>query len=71
VKEVVVVGRSIGLDVHRDFCEVAIAEDGKISRGGRIETRTEAIALFARSLGPDDGLPWLSRASSPSCAGTC
>jgi hypothetical protein len=68
VKEVVVVGRAIGLDVHRDFCEVAIAEDGKISRGGRIETRPEAIALFARSLGPDDGL---SRASSPSCAGTC
>ena len=22
--------RSIGLDVHRDFCEVAIFEDGKV-----------------------------------------
>ncbi len=47
-------GRSIGLDVHRDFCEVAIAEDGQISRGGRIETRPETIALFAQSLGPED-----------------
>jgi hypothetical protein len=26
--EVRSVGRSIGLDVHRDFCEVAIAQDG-------------------------------------------
>ncbi|HTE60784.1 MAG TPA: hypothetical protein VK631_10575, partial [Solirubrobacteraceae bacterium] len=26
--EVRSVGRSIGLDVHRDFCEVAICEDG-------------------------------------------
>ena len=22
------VGRAIGLDVHRDFCEIAICEDG-------------------------------------------
>jgi transposase len=54
MKEVVLVGRAIGLDVHRDFCEVAIAEDGKISRGGRFETKPETIALFAQSLGPDD-----------------
>jgi hypothetical protein len=28
------VGRAIGLDVHRDFCVVAICEDGKVLRGG-------------------------------------
>jgi transposase len=51
---VVVVGRSIGLDVHRDFCEVAIAEGGRVRRGGRIETKPETIAIFAQSLGADD-----------------
>ena len=29
--------RSIGLDIHRDFCEVAIAEGGEIRSAGRIE----------------------------------
>ena len=47
-------GRAIGLDVHRDFCEVAIAENGKITRGGRFETKPEAVELFAQSLGADD-----------------
>jgi transposase len=48
------VGRSIGLDLHRDFCEVAIAEDGAVRSAGRVETRPEALELFARSLGRDD-----------------
>ena len=30
-------GRCIGLDVHRDFCEVAIWEAGKLRSAGRIE----------------------------------
>ena len=46
--------RSIGLDVHRDFCEVAIAEQGKVRSAGRIATRPEVIELFAQSLGSDD-----------------
>ncbi len=48
------VGRSIGLDVHLEFCEVAIAENGALRSAGRIETTPEALELFARSLGPDD-----------------
>ena len=28
------VGRAIGLDVHRDFCVVAICEDGEVRSGG-------------------------------------
>ena len=45
--------RSIGLDVHRDFCEVAIAEGGKaVRRAGRDDAG--AAELFARSLGRDD-----------------
>ncbi len=47
-------GRAIGLDVHRDFCEVAIAEDGRVTRGGRFEAKPEAVELFAQSLGADD-----------------
>jgi transposase len=46
--------RDIGLDVHREFCEVAIAEGGEICSGGRIQTTPEALELFARSLGADD-----------------
>jgi transposase len=46
--------RSIGLDIHRDFCEVAIAERGEISSAGRIEMTPAALELFAGSLGRDD-----------------
>jgi transposase len=48
------VGRAIGLDVHRDFCEVAICEAGVVRSAGRIETSSEALELFAQSLGPED-----------------
>src|SRR4051794_23068234 len=46
--------RFIGLDVHRDFCEVAIAEAGAVRLAGRVETEPAALALFAQSLGGDD-----------------
>jgi len=42
------------LDVHRDFCEVAIAEDGAVRSAGRVETAPERLELFAQSLGADD-----------------
>jgi len=47
------VGR-IGLDVHRDFCEVVIVESGALRSAGRIATTAEALALFAQSLAPAD-----------------
>ena len=46
--------RAVGLDVHRDFCEVALVEDGGLRSAGRVETRPEALELFAQSLGPHD-----------------
>ena len=46
--------RDIGLDVHRDFCEVAISEAGEIRSEGRIQTTPQALELFAGSLGRDD-----------------
>lgn len=46
--------RAVGLDVHRDFCEVAIVDAGQVSSGGRVEARPEALELFAQSLAPSD-----------------
>jgi transposase len=48
------VGRAVGLDVHRDFCEVAICEAGRVRSAGRIETSPEVLERFAGSLGPED-----------------
>jgi len=38
------------LDVHRDFCEVAIVEAGEVRSAGRIDTTPTALELFAGSL---------------------
>jgi transposase len=46
--------REIGLDVHRDFCEVAISEAGEVRSAPRIKTTPEELELFARSLGRSD-----------------
>src|SRR5215207_4393662 len=46
--------RAIGMDVHRDFCEVAIAEQGTVRSAGRIQTRPDVLEVFAQSLGSDD-----------------
>ena len=46
--------RAIGLDVHLEFCEVAIAEEGKVRSAGRIATKPEELELFAQSLGKED-----------------
>jgi transposase len=46
--------RAVALDVHRDFCEVAILAEGRLRSGGRIATRPEALELFAQSLDPRD-----------------
>ena len=42
--------RCIGLDVDREFAEVAIWQDGIVRSAGRIETTPEALRLFAGSL---------------------
>ena len=46
--------RFIALDVHRDFCEVAIAEGGEVRMAGRVKTEPASLTLFAESLGADD-----------------
>jgi transposase len=47
-------GRAIGLDLHRDFCEVAICEDGVVRSAGRVTMAAEGIEALAASLEPSD-----------------
>ena len=44
------VGRAIGLDVHRDFCVVAICEDGQVRSGARVPSTPQGLTLLAQSL---------------------
>src|SRR5436190_22719505 len=48
------VGRAIGLDVHRDFCEVAICEDGVARSAGRVPATLDGVRSLADSLLPSD-----------------
>src|SRR3954464_11335340 len=48
------VGQAIGLDVHRDFCVVAICEDGEVRTGARVPSTPEGLGLLAQSLLPSD-----------------
>ena len=46
--------RSIGLDIHRDFMEVAIAEGGEIRSCPRVAMDPESLELLAGSLDRGD-----------------
>lgn len=46
--------RFIGLDVHRDFCEVALVQDGRLRSVGQIMTAPAELEVFAQSLARDD-----------------
>ncbi len=43
------------MEVHRDFCEVAICEEGgRVRSVGRVVSTAEQLRVFAASLAPDD-----------------
>lgn len=46
--------RSIGMDVHRSFAQVAIHEDGLTAKSFRVELEHDAVVAFGKSLRPDD-----------------
>lgn len=46
--------RSVALDVHRDFCEVAIKDESRLRLAGRVKSSPAELELFAQSLAPDD-----------------
>ena len=53
-KGVVGVVRYIGMDVHREFAQVAVAEDGLVRDEGRIGVTPEALRQWAGELRLDD-----------------
>src|SRR5215212_7550180 len=46
--------RCIGLDVHREFAQVAVWQAGAVTQAGRIATTAEELRAFAETLGPVD-----------------
>src|SRR3954466_14740377 len=46
--------RCFGLDVHREFAQVAIWQDGSVRQAGQIPATPEGLRRFADSLGPSD-----------------
>jgi transposase len=47
---VTAIGRAIGLDVHLDFCEIAICDEGKVRSAGRVKSSPEDLKILAESL---------------------
>ena len=47
-------GRCVGLDVHLDFIEIAICEEGQVWSAGRVPSTPEGIKTLAESLMPAD-----------------
>jgi hypothetical protein len=46
--------RYIGMDVHREFAQLAVVEDGLVRDEGRIGVTPEALRRCAADLSPDD-----------------
>ena len=46
--------RFIGLDIHRDFCEIAISDGGNARSAGRVASSPEELRVLGQSLLPDD-----------------
>ena len=63
--------RSFGVDVHRDFCEVAVVEEGRVGSLGRIETSAGSIREFAADLGGGDRVAFEAGCAAMILAGCC
>jgi transposase len=59
----------VGLDVHRDYCEVAIAEGGEVRTGGRVATAPAVLESWARDLGARAAVALESTANALAIAG--
>jgi hypothetical protein len=47
-----VIGRAIGLDVHLDFCEVAVCEEGKVRSTVGLRRRRRRLGCWLRASCP-------------------
>lgn len=46
--------RSIGMDVHRSFAQVAVLDRGKVTEEFRVELDYDAVVAFGQKLQKDD-----------------
>ena len=46
--------RTIGMDIHRSFAQIAVLEGGQIREERRLELTRDAVLAFAATLRPDD-----------------
>ena len=46
--------RCIGMDVHREFAQIAVWENGTVRQAGQIALSAEALRVFCDSLGAED-----------------
>lgn len=61
--------RFIGLDIHRDFAQVAILQDGVLTDAGRVDCRPEALREWAAGLSGDDQVALEATGNSDAVAG--
>ena len=45
---------ALEMDVHREFAQIAVWENGKVRQAGQIGLTAEALRVFCDSLGPED-----------------
>ena len=60
--------RFVGVDVHRDFCEVALVDGGVLRLIGQIFTTPAELEVFAQSLAPEDVVAMEATANALSIA---
>ena len=46
--------RCIGMDVHREFAQIAVWENARVRQAGQVGLTAEALRVFCDSLGPED-----------------
>jgi hypothetical protein len=60
--------RYIGMDVHREFAQLAVVEDGLVRDEGRIGVTSEALRQWAAGLRDDDQIALEATGSSDAIA---
>lgn len=61
--------RFIGMDVHRDFAQIAIVEGNEVIDAGRVDCRPEALRAWAAQLTVDDQVALEATGNSDAIAG--
>ncbi len=57
--------RCIGLDVHREFAQIAVWEHGRVREAGKIALTAEALRVFCDSPDREDEVAIGKRRATP------